>query len=152
MLGSMRLGRPENHPSQGPALFEMTHHPAKVTAVKVGRDQEHITSELAHLTPPVRDGTLLAIHQGRFSRGTNRRADPTLYCYTTQRTGLAYSGTCCATAAEQVTRSRSSPYQPRAATGGVGPCGGSHRLARPSIILRMTGRKRSSTLAFGRAR
>jgi len=24
MLGTMRLGHPENHPSQAPALFEMT--------------------------------------------------------------------------------------------------------------------------------
>jgi hypothetical protein len=33
MLSSMRLGRPENHPSQGPALFEMTHHSAIATSV-----------------------------------------------------------------------------------------------------------------------
>src|SRR5262249_939634 len=65
----------------------------------------------------VRGGTLFTgIHQGKVSRGTDRRARSKVYCHTSGRTGVAHSGAGNATAAQQVAQESTACYQARTAT------------------------------------
>ena len=84
-------------------------------------DQERITSELDHLTPSATSGTLgtVSAHQRRVSRGTNRRAGQTVYCYPSERAGIAYSRTGYATAAREVANPNRARSEPAARTGAL---------------------------------
>ena len=52
MFGTMRLGHPENHPSQAPVLFEMTHPP--------GHSDQHCFVDRVESGNSTFEGTILS--------------------------------------------------------------------------------------------
>jgi len=62
MFGTMRLGHPENHPSQAPVLFEMTHPP--------GHSDQHCFVDRVESGNSTFEGTILSRPQlGSQGRG-----------------------------------------------------------------------------------